>query len=305
MSDHQQCGALCAIILTFNEERHIERCIRSLDGLCDRVIVADSFSTDSTVQIASSLGAEVHQNKWINYSTQFNWALGKATAEDAWLLRIDADEVLSPNLREEIRSAISNAGKDVNGIFVNRRMAFLGRPIRFGGVFPISVLRVFRYGTGRCEDRWMDEHIRVSGETVRLKGELIDNNLQSLSWWIGKHNSYASREVVDILNAKYQFMHQDSIGSLTSGGEASRKRWLKENVYSKMPLGLRAVIYFLYRYVLRLGFLDGKEGFAFHFLQGLWYRTLVDLKLLEVERYIESKKCEPREAIEAVLGIRL
>ncbi len=304
MPESPRAFSLFAVILTYNEERHLERCIKSLGDLCEKIIVVDSFSTDSTVDIARSLGAEVYQNPYVNQAVQFNWALDEVIqGTGQWILRIDADEVLSPELQNEIRQQLASLKDSVSGVFINRRIAFLNRPIRYGGLFPISVLRIFRSGKGRSEVRWMDEHIQVSGETVQLNGEILDDNLQPLTWWTQKHNSYSSREVVDTLNRKYRFMHLDSIASLKSGGQASRKRWIKENIYARMPLGVRSVLYFFYRYILRLGFLDGTEGFAFHFLQGLWYRCLVDLKLREVEKYIERHQCPPQEAIKAVLGI--
>lgn len=182
-------------------------------------------------------------------------------------------------------------------------MTFQGRLIMHGGVFPIRVLRLFRYGCGECENRWMDEHIKVSGSTLDLKGEIIDDNLNSLTWWTEKHNKYASREAVDLLNLDHGFMPHDSVAQFRGGSEAGFKRWLKERVYARMPGGFRAFVYFFYRYVLRLGFLDGREGTAFHFLQGFWYRYLVDAKVEEVRRYMRERKVDAPQAILQVLGI--
>ena len=151
----------------------------------------------------------------------------------------------------------------------------------------------------------MDEHIKVAGPTVHLKGELIDDNLNSLTWWTEKHNRYASREAVDLLNLEYRFMPRDSVARLRGGSQAGFKRWLKEVVYARLPGGFRAFAYFFYRYVLRLGFLDGQAGTAFHFLQGFWYRYLVDAKVAEVRRYMRDSDVDVVTAIDKVLGIRV
>jgi len=172
-------------------------------------------------------------------------------------------------------------------------------------VFPVRVLRLFRYGRGECENRWMDEHIKVAGATMDFEGELIDDNLNSLTWWIDKHNKYASREAVDLLNLEHGFMPHDSVAQLRGGSQVGFKRWLKERVYARLPGGFRAFAYFFYRYVIRLGFLDGQAGTAFHFLQGFWYRYLVDAKVAEVRRYMRNRGCDVRVAIEQVLGVKV
>lgn len=296
---------LTAVILTFNEERHLARCLQSLRGLATKVVVADCYSTDRTLEIAREHGARVVQREWVNYATQFNWALAQLDAETDWVLRIDADEVLTPELAAEISERLPGLGPDIDGVYVSRRMTFQGRLIRHGGVFPVRVLRLFRHGRGQCENRWMDEHIKVAGPTVGFQGELIDDNLQSLTWWTDKHNRYASREAVDLLNLEHGFMPQDTVASLRGGQQAGVKRWVKEVVYARLPGGLRAFAYFVYRYLLRLGFLDGAEGTAFHVLQGFWYRYLVDTKVREVRRYMRSHQCGAVEAIEQVLEIRV
>lgn len=149
----------------------------------------------------------------------------------------------------------------------------------------------------------MDEHIIVNGETAEFSGEIVDDNLNSLTWWTEKHNSYASREVVDILNQEYGFMPQETVADLKSGQQAGVKRWIKENIYRRLPGGIRAFAYFFYRYIIRLGFLDGKEGTAFHVLQGFWYRYLVDMKLYEVRAHIRKNNVDVVTAVNEVLGI--
>lgn len=295
---------LVAIVLTFNEAQHLPRCLESLIGVADEVLVVDSHSTDNTVQIAETRGTRVVQHPWVNYAKQFNWALTQLDADTDWVLRIDADEYLTPELAVEIRAKLPGLGSGIDGVICSRRMTFQRRLIRYGGVFPVRVLRLFRYGRGQCENRWMDEHIKVAGPVVEFQGELIDDNLNSLTWWTDKHNRYASREAVDLLNLEYGFMPHDSVASLHDRSQAGMKRWLKESVYARLPGGFRAFAYFFYRYFIRLGFLDGKAGAAFHILQGFWYRYLVDAKVAEVKRYMRNNDADVKTAIEQVLEIK-
>lgn len=294
---------LTVIILTRDERKHITRAIKSVQSIADRVLVIDSGSTDGTQELALELGAEVLFNPWINYATQFNWALDQLPDDSEWVLRLDADEFITNTLLTEIRDYLTRISDEVHGIYVSRRMHFLGRPIQWGGVFPIRILRLFRHEKGRCENRWMDEHIQVKGKTEEFSGEIIDDNLNSLTWWTEKHNNYASREVVDLLNLEYGFMPHETVAKLSGGQQAGVKRWLKEKVYKRLPSGFRAFAYFWYRYVIRLGFLDGKEGTAFHVLQGFWYRYLVDMKLLEIKKYMRIANVDAPTAIKNVLEI--
>ncbi len=297
--------SVTAIILTYNEEKHLSRCIISLEDIASEIVVVDCYSNDATTAIARKHGAIVVQRKWINYATQFNWALTQIGNTTDWVLRIDADEILSSELVAEIRERLPKISSEIDGIYWGRRMAFQQHPIRYGGVFPIRVLRMFRYGRGQCENRWMDEHIKVSGETLDFAGEMMDDSLNSLTWWTDKHNRYASREAVDMLNLEYNFIPRDTVASLQRGKQAEMKRWIKEHLYARLPGGCRAFIYFFYRYVLRLGFLDGKAGTAFHFLQGFWYRYLVDAKIVEVKRYMAKNKVDVVTAIAQVLDIQV
>ncbi len=292
---------LTVIVLTRDEARHILRAIASVSDIATRVIVVDSGSTDDTVALAKAAGAEILHNGWVNHATQFNWALAQIAGAPGWVLRLDADETVTPALAAQIAAGLP----DVAGIYVGRRIHFMGQPVHHGGLFPIRILRLFRNGQGQCEDRWMDEHLVVDGPVADLSGEIIDDNLHSLDWWIAKHNSYASREVVDTLSRELGFMPQAPMAGLGAGRQAAVKRWVKEHIYGRLPGGLRAGCYFFYRYFLRLGFLDGREARAFHVLQGFWYRYLVDAKLAEVRRYMAAQDAAPQVAIKVVLGIDL
>lgn len=294
---------LTVIILTKNEEKHIARCIESVSSFASNCLVVDSGSTDRTEEIAREKGAIVLRNTWVNYATQLNWGIDHVPAGTDWIMRLDADEVVSDCLATQIREGLANLGAEIDGVYVSRRIAFMGRPIRWGGIFPVKVLRLFREKRGRCENRWMDEHILVSGQTECFEGEILDDNHNSLTWWTEKHNTYASREVIDLLNLRYNFIPYETVADLTGGHQVGVKRWIKEYIYARLPSGFRALAYVIYRYFLRLGFLDGREGAAFHVLQGFWYRFLVDAKLFEVSSYMKQHNVNAAEAIRDVLGI--
>ena len=296
---------LSVVILTKNEELHIERALDSVQGIADRVFVIDSGSSDRTVELATARGATVLHKPWVNYATQFNWALDQLPQDTQWVLRLDADEIVTPSLAQEIDAKLHQLPGDVDAVYVGRRMNFLGERVRFGGLFPIRIIRLFRHGRGRCENRWMDEHILVEGATAEFAGEIIDDNRNSLTWWTEKHNAYASREVVDLLNLEHGFMASETVADLKGGQQAGIKRWLKEKVYARLPAQLRASLYFFYRFVLRLGFLDTSGGRAFHILQGFWYRYLVDAKLQEVRKHMRDTHKDAKTAIRDVLGIDL
>lgn len=294
---------LTVIILAFNEERHLSRCLRSLSGVAKRIVVVDCFSTDATVAIAREHDAEVVQHVWVNYATQFNWALDNVVIDSQWTMRLDADEVVTPELAETLKRELPRYPETVMGLTVNRQIHFLGRWIRHGGIYPLRMLRVWRTGHGRCENRWMDEHMIVEGEIAHLTADIADINLNNVTWWTGKHNHYASREAVDLLMHRRRGDQEGAQAQLNF--QARMKRWLKLKVYARLPLGLRALLYFLYRYFLRLGFLDGWQGLAFHFLQGFWYRFLVDVKVHELETLMKSKGMSLEQAVRQEFGYEI
>jgi glycosyltransferase involved in cell wall biosynthesis len=280
--------AIHAIILTLNEERHIRRCIESILPVCDSILVVDSGSSDQTCAIAKGLGATVVFNPWKNYATQLNHGIDLLRDKTGWLLRIDADEVFDSGPEVRPCDLIAKLDPAVTGLAVMRRIYFMGKRIRFGGIEPSWQLRLWRNGAGRCEQRWMDEHVRVSGVVQKSDIVLSDINLNSLNWWTSKHNGYAVREAIDVLNKVHQFLPQDESAAGTASFQAEARRFLKEKFYLKLPAGFRSVAYFFYRYVVRLGFLDGRAGYYFHLLQGLWYRSLVDATVLEIEMHAKA-----------------
>jgi glycosyltransferase involved in cell wall biosynthesis len=275
--------SITAIILTFNEELHIERCIKSIKPLVKDIFVVDSYSDDDTIEKAKKLGANVYKNKFINQATQFNWALENCPIKTGWVWRIDADEYADKNLINKLKDILPGLSKDITGIYVKRGIVFYGKLLKFGTWSPRWNLKIFRYKVGYCENRWMDEHIKLKyGNTVNINGLQIDDNRNDLTWWTQKHNNYATREMIDMFMLNYRYQKQEVKPKLF-GNEEQRKRWLKLR-YAGIPLFIRPFFNFIYRYFLRLGFLDGIQGFIWHILQGFWYRMLVDAKIWEIKR---------------------
>lgn len=273
---------ISVIILTHNEQQHIERCIRSLLPFTDKIFIVDSGSTDHTVAIAESLGAKVMFNPWVTYAVQFNFGIENTPFQTTWLMRMDADEYVMPELAAEITQRLHTLSDEVAGVYLKRRVMFMNQWIRRGGYYPIWLLRLWRRGQGICEELWMDEHIKLlQGKTLQFQHDIIDHNLNNLTWWTQKHNQYAIREVIDLLDIKYNFSNTERVTPKLFGTQEQRKRYLKLK-YASLPLFTRPIGYFLYRYLLKLGFLDGTKGLMWHFLQGLWYRFLVDAKIYEV-----------------------
>ena len=285
------------IILTKNEEVHLERCILNIPSLFNKIYVIDSFSSDRTKEIAKKFPVVFLENKFLNHSKQFNWALDHLDKKTDWVLRIDADEFLSKQLIEEMSCKIPKLDSCVKGIFLPRRIIFQNQLIRYGGINKTKVLRLFKYDYGKCDDRWMDEHIKVNGKTVNFENSIIDYNLKPISWWINKHNDYASREAFQIIN--------DELCANEKKNNSYFKSHKKRSTYYKSPLFIRSFLYFVYRYFICFGFLDGFKGFSFHFLQAFWYRLLVDIKYLEVKNNISQSKLPSKKVIRNILHIDL
>lgn len=286
---------LTVVILTKNEEKNIRKCIESFEGIAKRFVIVDSYSEDNTKKICNKLKEKVtidyYERDFLNHADQLNWALANTNINTEWTMRIDADEELTKNLSKEIFEELGKLSKDINGIVLKRRVYFLGKWIKYGGIYPNKLLRIFRTNTAYCEQKEMDEHMVLkSGKTVEFKSDLIDYNDKDLNWWIIKHNWYSNKEALEYLNLKSEFKNNSSVKPSLFGNQAQRRRWMKNKFYYELPLFLRPTFYFVYRYFFRLGFLDGKEGLMFHFLQGYWYRFLVDSKIHEITKL--NKKIE-------------
>ena len=292
--------SITAIVLTYNEELHIHRCLESAFRFVSEVFVIDSFSTDRTVEIAKEMRATVLQNEWKNYATQFNWALDNAPIKTKWVLRLDADEYLEDDLINEIETKLPSEPEEVAGIEFHLKVKFLNKWMKYASP-SVILLRLFRYGIGRSEVRLMDEHIVLSrGVSKTYDGAFVDHNLNSITWWTQKHIGYAKREAADLLNIEYCFSKVSGNSHLT--GQASGKRALK-NKYAQKPLFWRAFFYFLYRYFYKMGIRDGKEGFLWCFMQGWWYRTLVDIQIFQIKHECHNDRTEIERYLKERLNI--
>lgn len=276
---------ISVIILTYNEEMHIRRCLENVNRFASHVFVVDCFSTDKTVEIAESLGATVVQHTWPgNQAEQFNWALDNLNIDTNWILRLDADEYVTDELIDELYGKLPHLSDQVSAVVLPLGRAFLGRILKHGIVNGIKMIRLFRVGKVRYEIRLMDEHLKVlEGDIVSFNGKFIDDNRDSLKHFIDKHNNYSSREAALLLDAEYEITKINEKDDSTFCQDVQQKRLQKQR-YASYPLFWRAFGYFIYRYFVKLGFLDGKEGFLWDFLQGWWYRTLVDAKVFEIKK---------------------
>jgi glycosyltransferase involved in cell wall biosynthesis len=273
--------SLSIIILTRDEEENLPSTLASVANLGATIFVVDSGSSDETVDVARRAGCTVVEHPFATQADQLNWALDSLPITTDWVMRLDADERLTPELVEELKGTLPAASSSTAGYEVKRRVYFWGRWIRHGGYYPTWLFRVWRRGAARSEPRWMDEHMVASGGRIeRLANDIIDENFKGLGFFTDKHNRYADREVRDLLAIK-QFETEIK-------GQAARRRWMKQNLYARSPLFLRAFAYWFLRYFLQAGFLDGRPGLVFHFLQGFWYRFLVDAKLEEALRVLRT-----------------
>ena len=260
---------ITVIILTKNEEKNIEAAIISAKQIADRIVVVDSGSTDNTMTIAKNRDAEVYEHAWEGHAKQFNWALDNCSISTTWVFRLDADERISEELAQEINSKIENS--TVDGYEMRWRIYFMNKWIKHGGTHKPYFLRLFRYGKGRVEDKLMDEHIIVDGIVEKLNSDLIHYDYKGLDAWLNKHIWYSNLEL-QMLDTQQDI----------KGGNEKQKQ--KRGFYYRLPLFFRARMYFWYRYYVQLGFLDGKEGKIFIYLQAYWFRFLVDAKIYESER---------------------
>jgi glycosyltransferase involved in cell wall biosynthesis len=293
-----------AIVLTLNEHRNLPACLRSLVSAVQEVVVVDSFSGDDTCQIATSHGARVVQRPFKNHADQLQWALANTGIRTPWVMRVDADERWTPDGFRALAPLLED--DRLAGVNVRMRIYFMGRFLRHGGLYPNRFLRVFRRDKAHVEQRWMDEHVAVEGEVASPAIDVVEANYDrqsNIGLWTSKHNDYSTKEAIDVLVRRHGLGQVDSIADLR-GGRTARKRWLKEHFYSRLPFLLRPLLYFIYRYLILLGFLDGRPGLIFHVLQAFWYRFLVDVKVLQLERLAQDTGRGLTEVIQDSYGIR-
>jgi glycosyltransferase involved in cell wall biosynthesis len=295
---------ITALVITKNEEIHIERCINSLKKFVDDILIVDSFSTDKTIEIAEKLNVRIVKNKFVNHSKQFNFGLSQLSDETDWVLKVDADELLTSQLIDEIKQKLPNLDEDVNGIYFKRQLIFQKKIIRYGRLSPVKLLRLFKFKKGYCDNRWVDEKIKIRGKTVEFKEYFYDHNLKTLNDWITKHNDYSSAEALNYLLSKYSFSNSGMINSKFNVEKNNIVQLKSRDFYDKLPLIIRSIMIFFFRYFICLGFLNGKAGLNYFFLQTLWYRIIVDLKILDVEKQLK-KNTSFKDVVEKNLNLKI
>ncbi len=298
--------SITAIVLTFNEEVNIERCIHKLRPIAQRIVVVDSLSTDHTAELARQSGAEVVEHPWPgNQAAQFNWALDHIAILSDWVLRLDADEYLTDELCSELTTMLPTLPSHIKGVCMPRTHVFLGHRFKHGVTCRIPIVRLFRTGCARYANQIMDEHLVVNGVVVKSTHKFVDDNRAGIDAFIKKHLDYASRQAAIELNDRYA-LNYFSLPAMEGGiqGKDTGERRQQKALYTRLPLFVRSFAYFVYRYFFRLGCLDGKAGFAYDFIQGWWYRTIVDIKVLKAINACGHDKDKLRQYIRHTLGIQ-
>jgi glycosyltransferase involved in cell wall biosynthesis len=286
--DRSAAPIVSAIILTYNEEQNLPACLKSLQLLGCPIFVVDSGSTDRTLEIAAQFGAVILEHPFTTHSQQWAWALKNVPLESEWVLALDADQAITSELAVEIRMKLGSLESD--GLYVRRRQVFRGRWIRYGGYYPKYLLKLFRRDKVYLHaGDAVDHHFYVRGSCGKLHNDLIEANHKedNISFWIDKHNRYAVL-MAEEEQCKRAGGYEAPIAASLFEGPDQRVMLLKR-VWLRLPLFARPALYFTYRYFLRAGFLDGKQGFIFHFLQAYWFRLLVDIKLDEIRNATGDK----------------
>lgn len=265
------------IFLTLNEEANLPRALASLKGLDCETFVVDSGSTDRTGKIAEEAGAKVVEHPFENYGKQRNWALDNLPISAGWVLHLDADERLTPELRVVLNEELPRQAPEISAFRLQQHTHWMGRWIKHGGFHPFYQARLHRRGRARYEERKYDQRLVPTGRVGQMDAAYVNIVTEDLDTWIARHNRWA------MLEAQTVFRGDGERANVKLGNDPIERRlWLRQKVYYRQPLFLRSLLYFLYRYFLKLGFLDGREGLIFHFLHGFWYRFLVDCKIYEL-----------------------
>ena len=270
------------VILTFNEETNIRDCIESILDFTDDIFVVDSGSTDKTLEILSGYPIQILHNTFENYSQQRNWSIQTINFKTDWILNLDADHRATEEFKVEVKKLLlKGIPPNINGILTSRRTIFMGKWIKYGGHYPTYHAVMFRLGKGKCENKLYDQHFLVEGDTLKIKGDIIDMVTESLSTFTLRHDKWSNFEAIQQFES---YIHEKDVIKANVNGNAIQKRRFQKNIYEKFPLFLRPFIYFFIRYFLKLGFLDGKRGLIFHFLQCFWFRFLIDAKIYELKK---------------------
>lgn len=265
------------MIFTLNEEIHLPSCLKSLEW-ADDVIVVDSFSTDNTEAITRDAGARFFQNRFQGFGSQRNWALDNTAPRHDWILVLDADERVPPDLAREIAKVTSVAGHDVGAFRLRRRFYMWGRWLRYSSLYPNWVVRLIHRERVRYIDRGHAETQSVNGSTGELQCDLIDENLRSIDEWFERQNRYARQEA----EFETESQSRGTFASVCSRDPLIRRAAVKV-ISWRMPM--RPLVYFLYSYVWRSGWRDGRDGLVFCFMKAL-YQGMIVVKNYDLQRRV-------------------
>jgi len=269
------------IILTFNEEIHLPRLLDSIRELGAPVYILDSGSTDNTLEIAEQFKAQVQVNKFENHPKQWDFALKNFDVKTPWIIGLDADQIVTPELFNLLKNFKDEDYKNINAIYFNRKNFFQGTWIKHGGYYPFYMLKMFRTRIGFSDlNENMDHRFVAPGKSSIWKdGYLLEENLKEndTEFWIAKHRKYSKLIAEEEYERLYSNRRQ-TVEPLFFGTPDQRRAWFKR-LWWNLPLGLRPYLYFSYRLIFKLGILDGKTGIYFHYLHALWFRKLVDKEL--------------------------
>lgn len=275
---------ISVVVLTYNEELNLQRCLESVASWVDEIFVVDSGSVDNTLEIAKKYTDKIYIHEFTNYAAQRNWAQRNLPLTYDWVFHLDAGEQVTPELAKSIKSAFASGVDNLDGFLINRRAIFMGRWIKHGGIYPTYHQRLYRRQKGYCEEREYDQHFKVEGRVGKLGGDIVDEIATDLNSWTLSHARWATAEAKEHLRQeKAKGTNDKQVIPRLFGTSIERRRWLRQKLYGRVPLFVRPFGYFFVRYFLLLGFLDGIEGFIFHFLQGFWFRFYVDAKIWEAK----------------------
>lgn len=281
---------LSVIILTFQEEDNLGACLDNVCGWAHQVYVVDSFSTDRTVDIAEQKGVAVYKHAFTNMAHQRNWALRTLPLDLPWVLFLDADERLTPELKAELADILPRIPEEISGLYTRRRFFWMGRWLKHGGMYK-WILRTVRHDRARVEMAGRREYMRVEGQTLHLKNDFLHDDSKGVSDWIIKHDKYALQEANELLAGSIQHTsdknRHPSPHSIASETESANIIKLRR-YWNRLPLFCRSPLNFLIKYIFMLGFLDGIPGLTYYVLHDFWYPFLVDVKVLEL-RKVSSK----------------
>jgi glycosyltransferase involved in cell wall biosynthesis len=292
---------LTIIIPTFNEEIHIERSIKSAQKISENIFIVDSYSTDKTIEIAKDLNVQIMQGTFVNLSHKLNWAINNSAISTKWVMRLDADEYITDELINEINLELPKLDTKISGIAIRRRIHFLGKWVKRGS-YPISSIRIFKHKNAFYEKRLLDEHLIIrDGDYVDFSNDIVDDNLNTLSSWIIKHNKYAILEAIELINYELSII-ENKIEISCFDQKTKIKRQNKE-YYARLPLFFRAFLFFIYKYFIMLAFLEGRESMLWNFFQCLWYRILADATVYDIYKHCGKDRNKIIEYIYTTYGI--